>query len=151
MGKTKETGGRSWGPSKAKYDRKDKILLKEYRWILHAEEDERFVKGWFCVRFIEPTISIPKVVANEITAIQKLKLQIKLQQKLHRKLQKEFRRKMRNIKEYLDEIAKKDMVNLMESKKKSETRKLKRREIQKQKQKDLRFDQQREAEKEEAA
>ena len=73
--KTKEDGGKSWGPNEAKYERKDKILLKKYRLILHAEEDEQFVKGWFCVQFIEPTIS--KVVANEITAIQKL------QQTLH--------------------------------------------------------------------
>ena len=47
--KTKEDGGKLWEPNEAKYDRKDNVLAEEYRWILHAEKDERFVKGWFCV------------------------------------------------------------------------------------------------------
>ena len=44
---TKKDGRSLWKPNKAKYDRKDKVLEKELR-FLHAEEDERFVKGWFC-------------------------------------------------------------------------------------------------------
>ena len=85
--KTEKDGRKLWGPNKAKYDLKDVVLTKELRWILHAEEDKRFVKGWFCFQYIEPTKSNLKVTANTITEIQKV------QRKLHRKLQKEFNRK----------------------------------------------------------
>ena len=53
--KTEKDGRKLWGPNKAKYDLKDVVLTKELRWILHAEEDKRFVKGWFCFQYIEPT------------------------------------------------------------------------------------------------
>ena len=57
------------GPNEAKYDLNDRVMREEYRWILHAEEDERFVKGWFCFQSVEPTRSNPKVTVNEITEI----------------------------------------------------------------------------------
>merc|ERR1712238_190728 len=117
--------------NKEKFDNNDKIMKKEYKAIFRAEEDERFVKGWFCFIFSEPTKSYPK----------KRKASEKVQQKLYRRLQKEFKRKVRITKKYLDNVGKADMVNLTESKKEKETRKLKRIEIQKQKQKDLRFNQ----------
>ena len=79
-------------------------MKKELR-FLHAEEDERFVKGWFCFRFIEPTKSNPMATASKTTEIQKV------QQKLHRKLQKQFREKMRNTKRYLDDMGKVDLKN----------------------------------------
>ena len=76
---TKKDRRELWKPNKAKYDRKDKVLKKELR-FLHAAEDERFVKGWFCFRFIVPTKSNPMATASGITEIQKV------QRKLHRKL-----------------------------------------------------------------
>ena len=109
-------------PNKERFDNKDKIMTKEYRKIFRAEEDERFVKGWFCFIFSEPTKSYPK----------ERKASEKVQQKLYCRLQKEFQRKVRITKKYLDNVGKADMVK------------------QKQKQKDLRFNQQREAEKVEA-
>jgi len=136
---TEEDGSWLIAPNKAKYDRNDEVLKKELR-FLHVEEDERFVKGWFCFRFIGPTKSNPKVKASKITEIQKV------QRILHRKLQKEFRRKARNTKKYLDgmvkEEQKRDKRN-MEIRKRNEASKLKR--MKKQKQKELRFNQQREA------
>ena len=113
----------------SKYDRTDKVLTKELR-FLHAEEDERFVKGWFCFQFIGPTKSNPKVKASKITEIQKV------QRILHRKLQKEFRRKARNTKKYLDGMVKekqKQEKSNMEIRKRNEARKLKRMKKQKQK------------------
>merc|ERR1712238_253828 len=109
--------------NKEKVDNNDKIMKKEFKAIFRAEEDERFVKGWFCFIFSEPTKSYPK----------ERKASEKVQRKLYRRLQKEFQRKVRITKKYLANVGKADMVK------------------QKQKQKDLRFDQQREAEKEEAA
>merc|ERR1712194_870518 len=97
-------------------------MKKEFKAIFRAEEDERFVKGWFCFKFSELTKSYPE----------ERKASEKVQRKLYRRLQKEFQRKVRITKKYLDNICKADMVK------------------QKQKQKDLRFDQQQEAEKEEA-
>ena len=72
-----EDGRRKWASNKAKYGLSDEVLTKELRWILHAEEDERFFKRWFCFWFIETTKSKPKVTAYEITEIQKV------QRKLH--------------------------------------------------------------------
>merc|ERR1712238_208623 len=118
--------------NKEKFDNNDKIMKKEYKEIFRAEEDERFVKGWFCFMFSEPTKSYPK---------KERKASEKVQRKLYRRLQKEFKKKVRITKKYLDNVGKADMVNLMEIKKENETRKLKRMEIQKQKQKDLRFNQ----------
>ena len=126
-------------PNKERFDNKDKIMRKEYRKIFRAEEDERFVKGWFCFIFSDPTISKPE---------KKRKASEEVQQKLCRRLQKEFKRKVRFTKKYLDNIYEADRVNLREIRKKNERQKLKRMEIQKQKQKDLRFDQQQEKVKE---
>mmetsp|Transcript_42551 Transcript_42551/g.47370 ORF Transcript_42551/g.47370 Transcript_42551/m.47370 type:complete len:155 (+) Transcript_42551:125-589(+) len=66
---TKKDGRELWKPNKARNDHKDKVLKKELR-FLHAEEDEQFVKGWFCFQFIEPTKSNPMATASEITEIQ---------------------------------------------------------------------------------
>ena len=115
-------------PNKERFDNKDKIMTKEYRKIVRAEEDEQFVKGWFCFKFSEPTKSYPK---------KERKASEKAQRKLYRRLQKEFKRKVRITEKYLDNVGKADMVNLMESRKENETQKLKRMKIQKQKQKDL--------------
>ena len=129
-------------PNKEKFDNKDKIMTKEYREIVQAEEDERFVKGWFCFKFSEQTKSNPK---------KKGKTSEKVQRKLYNSLQKEFKKKIHVTKIYLDNVGKADRVNLMESRKENKRQKLKRMEIRKQKQKDLQFDQQQEAVKEEAA
>ena len=42
--KTKEDGWKVWAPNNTKYDLIDEVLTKELRWILHTDEDERFVK-----------------------------------------------------------------------------------------------------------
>jgi len=89
-------------PNKEKYNFKDAVLGKEQRWILQAQEDERFVKGYFCFRFIESTKPSPRVTVNKITKIQKV------QQKLHSELQKEFKRKLRKTKKYLDDMGEVD-------------------------------------------
>ena len=59
--KTEENGQGLIVPIKAKYNPNHKVMAKEYTWILHVEEDEWFVNGWFCFQFIEPTKSNPKV------------------------------------------------------------------------------------------
>mmetsp|Transcript_21889 Transcript_21889/g.22215 ORF Transcript_21889/g.22215 Transcript_21889/m.22215 type:complete len:95 (-) Transcript_21889:104-388(-) len=66
---TEEDGSWLITRNKAKYDRNDEVLEKELG-FLHEEEDERFVKGWFCFQFIEPTKSNPMATASEITEIQ---------------------------------------------------------------------------------
>ena len=89
---TEKDGRKSWASNKAKYGHKDAVMGKELRWILHAEEDERFVKGCFCFRFIESTKPNPRATANKVMEIQKV------QQKLHRELQIEFKWKIRTTK-----------------------------------------------------
>jgi len=64
--------------NKEKFDNNDKIMKKEYKAIFRAEEDVRFVKGWFCFIFSEPTKSYPK----------ERKASEKVQRKLYRRLQK---------------------------------------------------------------
>lgn len=47
----------SFVPNKVKYNHKDEAMGKEFRQILHEEEDEQFVRGWFCFWFIGLTKS----------------------------------------------------------------------------------------------
>ena len=42
---TKENGHGVTVPNKAKYNSNNKVLRKEYRGILHGEEDDQFAKG----------------------------------------------------------------------------------------------------------
>ena len=59
--KTEENRQGIIAPNKAKYNPTIKVTRKKYRWILHAEEDERFVKRRFCFHFIKPTKLNPKM------------------------------------------------------------------------------------------
>ena len=46
--KAEEDGSWVIAPNKAKYKSNDKVRIMEYRYIVHAEEDARYVKRWFC-------------------------------------------------------------------------------------------------------